>query len=216
MSQAGYLQISHFASGVTVLGPGSRTVIWVQGCPFRCAGCIAPEARDPHGGEQVRVHGLVCSITDDLPTEGITFSGGEPMEQAGALTSLVKQIRAKRDIGVMCYTGYRLEHLQQYGNADQIELLKEVDLLVDAPYVAELHADLLWRGSSNQRLLALTDRYRTLVESLGSDTDRSAGLQFHLDDSGTLTYSGVPPTPDFRNGFENAMSKRGIRLEADS
>jgi anaerobic ribonucleoside-triphosphate reductase activating protein len=214
-SKAEYLQIDHFACGVTVLGPGSRTVIWVQGCPFACAGCISPEARDPNGGERVQVDDLVGLVTDDLSTDGLTFSGGEPMEQAGALTSIVRQVRSKRDIGVMCYTGYKLDYLQQHGNTDQIELLKEIDLLVDGPYVAELHDDLLWRGSSNQRLLPLTERYRAIVDSLSSDSDKSAGLEFRLNDDGSLRFLGVPASPNFSADFENALSERGISLRIE-
>lgn len=215
MIYAGHLRIGHFASGVTVLGPGSRTVIWVQGCPFTCPRCIAPEMRDPSGGTQVAIDDLITLITGSNSQEGVTFSGGEPMGQAGALLCLVEKARAVRNIGIVCYTGYQLEYLQQHGDKHQKKLLAQVDLLIDGPYIAELHADLLWRGSSNQRLLALTGRYRHFVESLDSDTDRSAGLQFHLDERGTPIYAGVPPTPDFRNGFEDAMAKRGIRLRAD-
>ncbi|MCX6345172.1 MAG: 4Fe-4S single cluster domain-containing protein [Armatimonadetes bacterium] len=212
MTGAMYLRIGHVASGITVLGPGSRTVVWVQGCPFTCSGCISPEMRDPSGGTEVAADDLVSLIAEEGSPDGVTFSGGEPMEQAGDLLDVIQKARAVRDIGVVCYTGYQLEYLQQHGNTHQKKLLAEIDLLIDGLYVVELHADLLWRGSSNQRLLALTDRYRSLIESLNSDTDRSAGLEFHVDGSGTPMFSGVPSKPGFRVGFENAMLERGIKL----
>jgi len=38
-----YLNIAASVVGTITLGPGLRSVIWVQGCPFHCEGCISPE-----------------------------------------------------------------------------------------------------------------------------------------------------------------------------
>lgn len=125
--------------------------------------------------------------------EGLTLSGGEPMDQARALASLVDRVRARRDLGVVCFTGYRLEELME---ADHLALLRRVDLLIDGPYRLAEHADLLWRGSANQRLLALTPRYRGAVPEPW--LDRGAGLEFRLLADGRLSFSGVPPWPGLR------------------
>ena len=50
----------------------------------------------------------------------------------------------------MLYTGYTLEELSPV----QRKLLPYTDILVDGPYVeSERSLELLWRGSSNQRVL---------------------------------------------------------------
>eukprot|EP01031_Cornospumella_fuschlensis_P012437 gene12437-15196_t len=45
------LYLARYSPQCSVLGPGLRAVIWVQGCPFRCSGCVAPETLPFFGGE---------------------------------------------------------------------------------------------------------------------------------------------------------------------
>jgi len=113
----------------------------------------------------------------------------------------------------MCYTGYRIEHLQQQGTAAQQALLQKIDLLIDGLYIEKLHGDLLWRGSANQRLLPLTERYRSLITALLSDADTSAGLEFFMGITGELSFVGVPNKPGFSQEFEARMLKRGVIVE---
>ncbi|MEW6280026.1 MAG: 4Fe-4S single cluster domain-containing protein [Candidatus Eremiobacterota bacterium] len=171
-----------------MLGPGRRAVIWVQGCPMRCPGCLVPDSWSPHGGFPVSVDEVADWVLSLPGCDGLTLSGGEPMAQAPQLAQLVDRIRARRDLGVVCYTGYRHESLKA---PRQRELLSRVDLLIDGPYRREEHADLLWRGSRNQRLIPLTARY-----SIPSE-DRSAGLEVRVLADGRFTFAGVPPWPDY-------------------
>ena len=65
-----------------------------------------------------------------------------------------------------------------------------------------------WRGSENQRLIPLTDRYtRALAEP-----DTTAGIELSLDADGSLSWAGVPPTPGFREGLEKQLAARGFVL----
>jgi len=201
------LRIFERRSPVKVLGPYARAVIWVQGCDFGCKGCIVPESWDRDTGEEVDISELVTWVLNQPNVEGITLSGGEPMLQAEALSSLIDQIREVRNLGVMCYTGYRLEYLKAQGDIAQKRLLTKTDLLVDGVYQENLQADLLWRGSSNQRLLLLSNRYQ---EFLQSQADRSAGLEFFLNETGEVGFSGVPTQSNFRQEFESRMSQRSV------
>jgi anaerobic ribonucleoside-triphosphate reductase activating protein len=81
------------------------------------------------------------------------------MEQAQALIQLIDSVRTSSDLGVVCYTGYSWEYIRDRGTDEQKDFLTRIDLLIDGPYVQSLHAPLLWRGSSNQRLLPLSNRY---------------------------------------------------------
>jgi anaerobic ribonucleoside-triphosphate reductase activating protein len=184
-----HLVLSRVSPRTSVLGPGIRAVVWVHGCPLRCAGCIAPEDLPFEGGHRRAVDSLAAEL-NALPADvgGLTLSGGEPMAQAAALTRLVDALRAERDWSVMSYSGFTLEHLIRHGTDAQRSLVGRLDILVDGPYLARRHADLLWRGSANQRLRFLTRRHPAPAR------DRSAGLEFDITD-GSLVWTGVPPVP---------------------
>lgn len=201
------IRIFERRSPVKVLGPYARAVIWVQGCDFGCKGCIVPESWDRDAAEEVDISELVAWVLNQPNIEGVTLSGGEPMLQAEALSILIDELREAKDLGVVCYTGYRLEYLKKLGDISQNNLLKKIDLLIDGVYSENLQDDLLWRGSNNQRLLLLSDRYR---EFLQSQSDRSAGLEFFLNGTGEVGFSGVPIQSNFRQEFESRMSQRSV------
>lgn len=201
------LRIFERRSPVKVLGPYARAVIWVQGCDFGCRGCIVPESWDRDSGEEVDISELVTWVINQPNIEGITLSGGEPMLQAKALSALIDALKEVKDLGVVCYTGYCLEHLKSQGDSSQHNLLTKIDLLIDGVYSESLQGDLLWRGSSNQRLLLLSDRYKGFLET---ERDRSVGLEFFFNETGEIGFSGVPTQPNFRQEFESRMSQRSI------
>ncbi len=131
------------------------------------------------------------------------------MAQAAGIAALISWLRGRRDWSVMCYTGFTIEHLRAHGDSAQHELLGMIDILVDGPYLERRHADLLWRGSDNQRLHFLTDRHAMPAHDL------SAGLEF--DTSGSeMSWTGVPPVAGFRPRFEAAMRAAGVALRPGS
>ena len=85
------------------------------------------------------------------PFANVTFSGGDPMYQAAGFAELARAIHAETSKDIWCYTGFTFESLIQ---EDQRELLEQIDVLVDGPFISHLKdPDLLFRGSSNQRLI---------------------------------------------------------------
>src|SRR5712691_11077886 len=72
------IAVSRTLDRCAVLGPGIRAVIWVQGCPLRCAGCLAAETLPFEGGTAMPVDQLASWLTSLSGIEGVTFSGGEP------------------------------------------------------------------------------------------------------------------------------------------
>ena len=64
-------------------GPGFRFVLFTQGCPHHCEGCQNPQTHDPDGGTEMSREEIVRQLLSNPLTDGITFSGGEPFEQAG-------------------------------------------------------------------------------------------------------------------------------------
>jgi anaerobic ribonucleoside-triphosphate reductase activating protein len=207
------LRIFERRSPINVLGPYQRAVIWVQGCKFACQNCIVPESWDENGGEEIKISALIDWILDQSEIEGITISGGEPMLQAEALSEVIEAIQSKKDLGIMCYTGFIVENFDRQGTDSQKKLLSKIDLLVDGLYLEKLHGDLLWRGSTNQRLLALTNRYRSFLEE---QNDHSGGLEFFIRESGEIGFSGVPSQPNFRPEFESRMLEHAVIVNPQS
>ncbi|MFJ9820643.1 4Fe-4S single cluster domain-containing protein [Streptomyces sp. NPDC101151] len=212
MAEVTRLSVARKLDHCTVLGPGTRAVLWVQGCPLRCRGCVAAETLPFEGGTAYTVAELtdwLCGLPD---VEGVTLSGGEPFSQAAGLAALLDAVRVRRpDFGAMAYSGFRYEALCK-GGPDRRALLRRLDLLVDGPYVAARHAGLRWRGSANQRILALTDRYA----HIRSEPDTGAGVEVSMEPDGSLSWAGVPPTPGFREGLEAQLAARGFVLHAQA
>lgn len=140
-------------------GPGVRAVVWVQGCSIGCPGCINRHLIPRRRRHLVDPVALCCRLREAAPeVEGGTLSGGEPFDQAPACALFLAAAR-RLDWSTMVYSGYRLEDLCARGEPAIERMLEEIDLLIDGPYRSDLAADLLWRGSSNQRIHFLSDRY---------------------------------------------------------
>jgi anaerobic ribonucleoside-triphosphate reductase activating protein len=144
-------------------GPGRRTVIWVQGCHKRCRGCWNPGFLRFGSAWVVTPEQLVEEVRlkthQFADVEGITFSGGEPFEQAEALAKAARLFR-REDMGIMAFSGYTLAELQQKDRSST-DLLRELDLLVDGVYDDTQHVDRLWRSTANQRVHFLSSMYET-------------------------------------------------------
>ena len=196
------LNIAAVSARTQALGPGTRAVIWVQGCPLTCPGCLAPQWIP-----FVPALSLTpLEILDQLDLEsigGLTFSGGEPMEQAAGLAALARLARQKKDLDLICFTGYRYERLlKNPPNAGVSERLREVDVLIDGPFIQSLNDSVGLRGSSNQRIIHLTSRLRE------DDLESSARKVEITVTDGELAFIGIP-TP----GILSAMTRSNVDME---
>ncbi|WP_405604145.1 radical SAM protein [Streptomyces sp. NBC_01410] len=184
------------AATTTVLGPGLRGVVWVQGCPFDCRGCMAPEWIPDRPAQVIDPGELAERLLADPRVTGLTFSGGEPMRQAEGLAALAAHARARAlalgrpEPDIICFTGFRLSRLRRRppypGVAD---LLGRLDVLIDGQYVARLDDGRGLRGSANQTVHHLTGRLRHAASAL-ADGPRSARVTVR---GSELTIIGVPP-----------------------
>lgn len=131
-------------------GPGFRTSIYCAGCNHQCPGCHNPQSWAFDGGREMSISELMKIITAD-PFANVTFSGGDPMYQAAGFAELARAIHTHTNKDIWCYTGFTYESLI---HKDQRALLEQIDVLVDGPFIQKLRdPDLLFRGSSNQRLI---------------------------------------------------------------
>ena len=132
-------------------GPGFRTSIYCAGCRHARQGCHNPQSWDFGGGREMTTEEIMQTIESDPYTRGVTFSGGDPMYQAAGFAELARAIHRRTNKDVWCYTGFTFESLI---SDEQRELLSELDVLVDGPFIQSLRDEsLLFRGSSNQRLI---------------------------------------------------------------
>ena len=142
-------------------GPGVRVSLFVSGCRHKCKNCFNKEAWDFEYGKPLTVDTVEEIITALSPSHitGFSLLGGEPFEPENQKTvlDLLKTIKEKLpNKSIWCYTGFLFDKELLSGNIGEytIEILKNIDVLVDGRFVEELKSlDLLFRGSSNQRII---------------------------------------------------------------
>ena len=168
------LNVSYLNTSTHANGPGNRAAIWVQGCNIGCNGCYNPitHAHEPNRLLSPKeIADWYCSLPR---VEGITFSGGEPFEQAKAVLEVVAEIDqvTEESVSLFIYSGYSLEQLNNDLNQSVKSLLERVDILSAGPFDRELmDNNLLWRGSTNQELHFLSDRYNeSMIEKWISES----------------------------------------------
>jgi anaerobic ribonucleoside-triphosphate reductase activating protein len=136
------------------------------------------------------VKGIERHILATTGIEGVTFVGGEPFCQARALGALAERVR-RANKTVMVYSGYTVEQLVSGIEPYAMWLLYSADLLMDGPYRRDLPTQRPWRGSDNQRLIALSSRYASQVEAWNQPLGQDFEIRMQAD--GTLEVLGIPP-----------------------
>ena len=127
--------------------------------------------------------GLAENIVNTPNIEGITISGGEPFLQSEALADLINRAKAKKDIGVIVYTGNDFEEVKEN------ELARLCDIIIDGAYMEDLNDGLSLRGSSNQNVCLITERYAKEAKNIYGVQGRKIELHFF---KGKTTMVGIP------------------------
>ncbi len=152
------MQIHQIIERSRANGLGIRFTLWVQGCSRFCHNCANPETHDPQCGYELSVDTIFSMITKNLGSiEGVSISGGEPLDQFEEIFLLIKKIKEETDLSVIIWTGYELEEIIKAELFE--ELSSNTDLLITGPYVDVLRKPEGLRGSSNQDHLFFTKKY---------------------------------------------------------
>lgn len=163
-------------------GPGVRAVVWVQGCTLACRGCFNADTH-PAAGQQRPVAELLAEIArlkDAGAIEGITISGGEPLQQPEPVAELAAGAHAL-GLSVVLFTGYTIGEVTGMAGAASSDdspgvraareslteaqrravesLFDSVDVLLAGRYNPDKRIASGLRGSSNKRAIFLSDRY---------------------------------------------------------
>jgi len=156
------IRLSGIAYESLVNGPGMRRVFFAQGCKHNCKGCFNKDTHDFHGGEERNMDSLIKDTLDNPILSGVTFSGGDPWEQADKFAYMAKAFKDK-GLNVWSYTGYTYEYIIEH--KDEYEgwndLINGIDVLVDGRFEEENQQDgLKFRGSINQRIIDVKESMR--------------------------------------------------------
>lgn len=146
-------------SDSVVDGFGVRTVIWTQGCSHNCPFCQNPQTHDFEGGALFEIEDIKEELNLLENQDGITLSGGDPLFQIEAVTEIAKYAK-NIGLNVWCYTGFAYEKIVEMGkkNNKYLEFLNYLDVLVDGKFEHDKKdLTLLFRGSSNQRLINVVE-----------------------------------------------------------
>jgi anaerobic ribonucleoside-triphosphate reductase activating protein len=192
--------IHGFVGHSQVNGPGMRTVVYFQGCNLGCAACWNPAthafAGPTRGVQDVAEQVTVADRTH--PIDGVTFSGGEPMQQALEMLNLMRLLKHTRpELSIGMYSGYTEGELDsgrfwtRYGIAQEArrrvwdDIKSHFDFAVLGRFVAARPSTLPLRTSANQVLRLFSSRYR-------DEHFKPLEVEVHIEAQGLVQITGFP------------------------
>lgn len=151
-------------------GEGVRCSVYVSGCPFACAGCYNVAAQKFKYGTPFTDE-MLTQILDACASDyiaGLSLLGGEPFCNIDIIQPLIEAFRARfgHTKTIWVWSGFMFENLKHNTKARK-ELLKQIDVLVDGPFVQQLYQPgLAFKGSLNQRVInvPLSLQTNTIIE----------------------------------------------------
>jgi len=173
--------VAHIESGSNIYGPGIRYVIWFQGCSLHCHGCWNSDMLSFAPNHLIKRMDLLQAILQEHPN-GVTFLGGEPLEQSDNLLWIMKQLKNNR-IHIMLYTGYEMNEIKE--NHKFKDICSYADILICGRYSeSERDIYLQWRGSRNQQVIIQDGK--TIVE------DGVNEIEVVINEDGSILCLGYP------------------------
>jgi anaerobic ribonucleoside-triphosphate reductase activating protein len=159
--------------------------VWFQGCSLGCPGCFNPSTH-ASGGRDVSIAELAEQLkaARDSGVEGLSLSGGEPLQQAAAAAELLAEARAL-GMSTLAFSGYTLEEIRALDGGPDV--LAGLDVLIDGRYVAGERLAEGLRGSANQRIQLLTTRYSL------ADIEATPVAEIRISPTGEIVLTGVNP-----------------------
>ncbi len=205
---------AHFP--VTVLGPGRRLGIWLQGCSIRCRGCVSQDTWEQDAGRLMPVAALLawCRGVASAGLDGVTLSGGEPFDQPQALECLLRGLadwRAQNalEFDLLCYSGWPMRELERRHS----RLLALLDALLPEPFIDAQPTERAWRGSENQTIMPLSPLGLVRYGEADARTHDSR-LQVRVDGE-RIWYIGIPRRGDM-DLLEKRCGERGLEFKVVS
>ena len=139
-----------------VNGPGNRFVLWTQGCSKGCSECFNPETWSTNIYKELSPM-QIFELIKNFEVDGVTISGGDPLEQEDELLELLMLLSTMRlRKGVILFSGFTRAEISS--NFIREQCLKYIDVLIDGRYEKNLKIDFSLRGSSNQEFYSFSNK----------------------------------------------------------
>lgn len=204
------LRVSRIHFPIRALGFGRRIGVWVQGCSIGCRGCMSLDTW-PKDGTLTNIDTLVEEIDPWISVaDGISITGGEPLEQAEALAAFLKALRSKLSGDVVLFTGHPIESLPTGSE----EVLKYVDTLIAGPFEASLPDTRPLSGSKNQAIQFMTPLGRDRYEAFSKLAASRPGVDLVADGDGFLL-AGIPRPGDLER-LGDHLAAEGMALKTSA
>lgn len=161
-------------------------MIWVQGCSLGCPGCWNPDTHDPLRGSRLDVSEILewfAKVSREHRIEGLTISGGEPMEQAPPVLELLRRRReAHPEMTAGLFSGYTERELPD-------GLWRAMQCHLDFAVLGRFNA----RRRSHDPLVTSTNQVLRLYTTRYSMADFAAqSVEVQIDDAGLTQITGFP------------------------
>jgi anaerobic ribonucleoside-triphosphate reductase activating protein len=181
-------------------GPGLRYVIWAQGCTLACPGCFNPRTHPvsiPNAPavpvpRPLTADGLAGAVLaeagraarDGCPLDGVTLTGGEPLEQPAALAAFTAILRKESDLGIIVLTGFTRGEVER--DPRLCAAVADADMVIAGRYNAALRLASGLRGSANKEYWQRSTRYRA------GQFRQVPEVELIIGPDGGLTVTGTP------------------------
>lgn len=191
---------------VKVLGPGTRSGLWVQGCNRNCPGCISGHSHDPRAGMEMNLDSIMEELLS-YPARSITISGGEPFYQLKDLHALLLALRSGNFRDIMIYSGYTADCIK--GKMSDIDVL--CDVLITEPFILGMESDYIWKGSDNQKMHILSESENIIANYKSYREKKKDNCLQRVYKNNRNYLFGIPYQQKWKE-FENELGKSLPRL----
>jgi anaerobic ribonucleoside-triphosphate reductase activating protein len=199
----------------SVNGPGDRALVHVQGCNLGCRNCWNPESHDPNNYQlELSAKDLAKWIIAEAK-DGVTFSGGEPMQQSNELVDLIYLVKSRRpDLSIGMYTGYTQKELDEckyfYTRTNDFGVEKMWVLPSNNPWkYIKCHLDFAIMGRFNEQLLDVSTSLRSSTnQKLVLFSDRYKESDFQSQQIEFTIGNGLTQITGFPVGMPELLSSK--------
>ena len=141
-----------------VNGPGNRFTLWTQGCFKGCSDCFNPETWSNR--ENIILTPLeIFEHIKELDIDGVTITGGDPLEQEEELLILLKLLDTlSLSKGVILFSGFTYDEIRE--NRVREECCSYIDVLIDGRYEKDKRISSGIKGSSNQNVIYFSSKIK--------------------------------------------------------
>lgn len=165
-------------------GPGSRFVIWTQGCSIKCKNCFNTDTHSFEKRNDLSINYIISKIKNSTNIEGVTISGGEPFDQFKDLFELVKKIKSETNLSILVYSGYSFDYITK--KKAWIDITNYIDVLIDGNYDYLKKSKTMYKGSKNQNIYFFSEKYSKDDFNLENPTE------FIIHENGDINITGFP------------------------